>query len=52
MLFYQRGQFFSRGARHRAGMVTFHPQGIHHGARGRRAAERAATATRTDEIAP
>ena len=30
MLFYHDGDFFSR-AGIRPGMVTFHPQGIHHG---------------------
>ncbi len=49
VLFYHRGQFFSRTGI-APGMVTFHPQGIHHGPQPR-AAERAATATRTDEIA-
>ncbi len=49
VLFYHRGEFFSR-AGISPGMLTFHPQGIHHGPQPR-AAERARDATRTDEIA-
>jgi homogentisate 1,2-dioxygenase len=49
VLFYHRGRFFSREGIS-AGMVTFHPQGIHHGPQAG-AAERAVNATRTDEIA-
>jgi homogentisate 1,2-dioxygenase len=43
VLFYHRGDFFSRAGM-RAGMVTFHPQGIHHGPQPG-AAERAETKT-------
>ena len=49
VIFYHAGQFFSREGIG-AGMLTFHPQGIHHGPQGG-AAERAAGATRTDEVA-
>jgi len=49
VLFYHRGEFFSR-AGIAPGMLTFHPQGIHHGPQAR-AAERARDATRTEEIA-
>ena len=49
VLFYHRGEFFSR-AGIAPGMITFHPQGIHHGPQAR-AAERAKDATRTEEIA-
>ncbi|APR76005.1 Homogentisate 1,2-dioxygenase [Minicystis rosea] len=49
VLFYHRGDFFSRAGM-RAGMVTFHPQGIHHGPQPG-AAERAETKQRTDEVA-
>ncbi|MCA9676567.1 MAG: homogentisate 1,2-dioxygenase [Myxococcales bacterium] len=49
VLFYHQGEFFSR-AGIAPGMLTFHPQGIHHGPQGR-AAERARDATRTEEIA-
>lgn len=49
VLFYHSGEFFSR-AGISPGMLTFHPQGIHHGPQ--RAAEaRARSATRTSEIA-
>ena len=49
VLFYHAGEFFSR-AGISPGMLTFHPQGIHHGPQ--RAAEaRARSATRTNEIA-
>lgn len=49
VLFYHRGDFFSRPGM-RAGMVTFHPAGIHHGPQPG-AAERAADKLRTDEVA-
>ncbi len=49
VIFYHSGQFFSR-AGVSPGMVTFHPQGIHHGPQAT-ASERAKTATRTDEVA-
>jgi len=49
VLFYHAGEFFSREGI-RPGMLTFHPQGIHHGPQAR-ATERAAAATRTEEIA-
>ncbi|MFO0680158.1 MAG: homogentisate 1,2-dioxygenase [Polyangiaceae bacterium] len=49
VLFYHAGDFFSR-AGIRPGMVTFHPQGIHHGPQPS-AVARAATRTRTDEKA-
>ena len=49
VLFYHDGQFFSR-TDIRAGMLTYHPQGIHHGPQPG-AAERAAKATATNEIA-
>jgi len=49
VLFYHRGDFFSRVGM-RAGMVTLHPQGIHHGPQPG-AAERAARKLRTDEVA-
>jgi homogentisate 1,2-dioxygenase len=49
VIFYHAGQFFSREGVG-AGMLTFHPQGIHHGPQGK-AVERAAGATRTEEIA-
>jgi homogentisate 1,2-dioxygenase len=49
VLFYHRGDFFSRPGMS-AGMVTFHPQGIHHGPQPG-AAERADRAQRTDEVA-
>ena len=49
VLFYQAGEFFSRDGI-RPGMLTFHPQGIHHGPQAR-AAERAPAALRTEEIA-
>jgi homogentisate 1,2-dioxygenase len=49
VLFYHDGDFFSR-AGIRPGMVTFHPQGIHHGPQ-REAAQAAKTKTRTDEQA-
>lgn len=49
VLFYHAGEFFSRDGI-RPGMLTFHPQGIHHGPQAR-AAERAPTAQRTEEVA-
>jgi homogentisate 1,2-dioxygenase len=49
VLFYHAGEFFSRDGIE-PGMLTFHPQGIHHGPQAR-AAERAPTATRTEEVA-
>jgi len=49
VLFYHRGEFFSRTGI-APGMLTFHPQGIHHGPQPR-AAERARDATRTEEVA-
>jgi homogentisate 1,2-dioxygenase len=49
VLFYHRGEFFSR-TNIAPGMLTFHPQGIHHGPQSK-AAERARDATRTEEIA-
>lgn len=49
VLFYHDGEFFSRSGID-AGMVTFHPQGIHHGPH-RKAVERSARAERTNEIA-
>lgn len=49
VLFYHRGEFFSR-AGIAPGMITFHPQGIHHGPQGR-AIARAEGVLRTEEIA-
>lgn len=49
VLFYHAGEFFSRDGI-RPGMLTFHPQGIHHGPQAG-AAQRAPTAQRTEEIA-
>jgi homogentisate 1,2-dioxygenase len=49
VLFYHDGDFFSR-AGIRPGMVTFHPQGIHHGPQPR-AIVASKTKTRTDEQA-
>ncbi|HEX5061669.1 MAG TPA: homogentisate 1,2-dioxygenase [Kofleriaceae bacterium] len=49
VLFYHAGEFFSRDGVG-AGMLTFHPQGIHHGPQAR-AAARAAAAPRTEEVA-
>ena len=49
VLFYHRGEFFSRTGV-APGMLTFHPQGIHHGPQAK-AAERARDATRTEEYA-
>lgn len=49
VLFYHDGDFFSREGID-AGMVTFHPQGIHHGPQPG-AVKAAEGKTRTDEIA-
>ncbi len=49
VIFYHRGQFFSREGI-KAGMLTYHPQGIHHGPQPR-AVGRTANVTHTDEIA-
>lgn len=49
VLFYHSGEFFSR-AGIAPGMLTFHPQGIHHGPQSK-AFERAKHATRTEEVA-
>jgi homogentisate 1,2-dioxygenase len=49
VIFYHRGQFFSRQGVG-PGMMTLHPQGIHHGPQPG-AADRAAGAQRTDEVA-
>jgi homogentisate 1,2-dioxygenase len=49
VLFYHAGEFFSR-AGIAPGMMTLHPQGIHHGPQPG-ATERAAKATRTEEVA-
>lgn len=49
VLFYHRGQFFSR-ANMCEGMMTFHPQGIHHGPQ-KEAIERAKNIKATNEIA-
>lgn len=49
VLFYQAGEFFSRDGI-RPGMLTFHPQGIHHGPQAR-AAQRTPAAQRTEEVA-
>ena len=49
VLFYHAGEFFSR-AGIAPGMLTLHPQGIHHGPQPG-ATERAAGATRTEEVA-
>ncbi|MEZ4399235.1 MAG: homogentisate 1,2-dioxygenase [Kofleriaceae bacterium] len=49
VLFYHAGDFFSR-AGIAPGMMTFHPQGIHHGPQPQ-AAQRAAQLTRTEEVA-
>jgi homogentisate 1,2-dioxygenase len=49
VLFYHRGSFFSRTGI-APGMLTFHPQGIHHGPQPG-AAERTRAAARTDEVA-
>lgn len=49
VLFYHSGEFFSR-AGISPGMLTFHPQGIHHGPQSP-AFKRAESATRTEEVA-
>lgn len=49
MLFYHRGNFFSR-AGIRPAMLTLHPQGIHHGPQPQ-AIEAAKTKTETEEVA-
>ena len=49
VLFYHRGQFFSR-AGIGPGMLTFHPQGIHHGPQPG-AVDRAGPLARTEEVA-
>lgn len=49
VLFYHAGEFFSREGVG-AGMMTFHPQGIHHGPQGK-AVERSSRAERTNEVA-
>lgn len=49
VLFYHDGDFFSRAGID-AGMITFHPQGIHHGPHPK-AVEASASKTRTEEIA-
>lgn len=49
VLFYHDGEFFSRSGIE-AGMITFHPQGIHHGPH-KKAVERSAKADRTNEVA-
>jgi homogentisate 1,2-dioxygenase len=49
VLFYHAGEFFSRDGIV-PGMLTLHPQGIHHGPQAR-AKDRANAATRTEEVA-
>lgn len=49
VLFYHGGQFFSREGI-APGMLTFHPQGIHHGPQ-KKAVERSTGATATNEVA-
>lgn len=49
VLFYHAGQFFSRPGI-APGMLTFHPQGIHHGPQAK-AFEASKQATRTEEVA-
>lgn len=49
VIFYHAGEFFSRDGIS-PGMMTFHPQGIHHGPQAK-AASRTPTATRTEEVA-
>lgn len=49
VLFYHAGEFFSRTGI-APGMLTLHPQGIHHGPQPG-AQERASSATRTEEVA-
>lgn len=49
VLFYHEGEFFSRSGIDE-GMITFHPQGIHHGPH-KKAIERSSKADRTNEVA-
>jgi homogentisate 1,2-dioxygenase len=49
VIFYHSGDFFSRSGI-TEGMITFHPQGIHHGPH-KNAMEKSKSAQRTDEIA-
>lgn len=49
VIFYHSGDFFSRSGI-TEGMITFHPQGIHHGPH-KNALERSKAAQKTDEIA-
>lgn len=49
VLFYHSGEFFSRSGIEE-GMLTFHPQGIHHGPH-KKAVERSQTAQKTNETA-
>lgn len=49
VLFYHAGEFFSRDGI-RPGMLTFHPQGIHHGPQAK-AQTRTPAAQRTEEVA-
>jgi homogentisate 1,2-dioxygenase len=49
VIFYHSGDFFSRSGIE-PGMLTFHPQGIHHGPQPA-AFERSRNATRTEEVA-
>lgn len=49
VLFYHAGEFFSRDGI-TPGMLTFHPQGIHHGPQAK-AAQRTPKATHTEEVA-
>ena len=49
VIFYHHGNFFSR-AGIRPGMITYHPQGIHHGPQPK-AVERSGGAKFTDEVA-
>jgi len=49
VLFYHEGNFFSRSGI-QAGMMTLHPQGIHHGPQPQ-AVEASRTKTTTDEVA-
>jgi homogentisate 1,2-dioxygenase len=49
VLFYHAGEFFSRTGI-KEGMITFHPQGIHHGPHPK-AIERTKKIERTNEVA-
>lgn len=49
VLFYHKGQFFSRGGI-KEGMMTFHPQGIHHGPQ-KEAIQRTQSIKETNEVA-